>query len=160
MQRLRQLAFASLECDRKKRKTRREIFPARSPGHVWKPALRRSVPRAAAASAVGDAGRALHSAVLRSGDPAMENLLCEAEGVRRLAGARLEKVPDETTVPTSAVSWSGAGCAPSGGNCRQRRDLTPSGRPLHGEEKQVRADARYREIGKRAFGCEHGSLIS
>ena len=29
-------------------------------------------------------------------------------------------------------------------------DLTPSGRPLHGEEKQVRADAGYRGIGKRA----------
>ena len=30
MQRLRQLTFASLQCDRKKRKTRREIFPAPS----------------------------------------------------------------------------------------------------------------------------------
>ncbi len=29
MQRLRQLTFASLECDRKKRRTRREIFPER-----------------------------------------------------------------------------------------------------------------------------------
>ncbi len=40
--------------------------------------------------------------------------------------------------------------APSGGNGRQRRDLTPSERLLHGEEKQVRTDAGYRGIGKRA----------
>ena len=32
MQRLRQLAFASLECDRKKRRTRHEIFPERMDG--------------------------------------------------------------------------------------------------------------------------------
>ncbi len=29
-------------------------------------------------------------------------------------------------------------------------DLMSSGRPLHGEEKQVRADAGYRGVGKRA----------
>ncbi len=40
--------------------------------------------------------------------------------------------------------------APSGGNGRQRRDLTPSGRLLHGEEEQVRGDSGYRGIGKRA----------
>ena len=34
MQRLRQLTFASLECDRKKRKTRREIFPERMDGLI------------------------------------------------------------------------------------------------------------------------------
>ncbi len=39
-------------------------------------------------------------------DPAMEDLLCEAESVRRFAGAVLEKVPDETTIPTSAAGWS------------------------------------------------------
>ena len=31
----------------------------------------------------------------------MEDLLCEAESVRRLAGARLEKVPDEMTIAAS-----------------------------------------------------------
>ena len=40
--------------------------------------------------------------------------------------------------------------APSGGNGRQRRDLTPSDRLLHGEEEQVRGDSGYRGIGKRA----------
>ncbi len=60
---------------------------------------------ATAASAAGDAARALRSAVLqpeRSGDggPA-----CKAESVRRLAGAVLEKVQDETTIPTSATGW-------------------------------------------------------
>ncbi len=40
--------------------------------------------------------------------------------------------------------------APSGGNGRQRRDLTPSGRLLHGEEEQVWGDSGYRGIGKRA----------
>ena len=34
MQRLRQLTFASLECDRKKRKTRREIFLERMDGLI------------------------------------------------------------------------------------------------------------------------------
>ncbi len=34
MQRLRQLTFASLQCDRKKRKTRREIFPERMDGLI------------------------------------------------------------------------------------------------------------------------------
>ncbi len=40
--------------------------------------------------------------------------------------------------------------APPGGNGRQRRDLTPSGKLLHGEEEQVRGDSGYRGIGKRA----------
>ena len=34
MQRLRQLIFASLECDRMKRRTRREIFPERMDGPI------------------------------------------------------------------------------------------------------------------------------
>ncbi len=34
MQRLRQLTFASLQCDRKKRKTSREIFPERMDGPI------------------------------------------------------------------------------------------------------------------------------
>ena len=33
---------------------------------------------------------------------------CEAESVRRFAGAVLEKVPDGTTIPTSATGWSAA----------------------------------------------------
>ncbi len=47
----------------------------------------------------------------------------------------------------------GAG-APSGGNGRQCRDLTPSSRLPHGEEEQVRTDVGYRGIGKRVFGCD------
>ena len=41
-------------------------------------------------------------------DPAMENLPCEAESVRHLARVSPEKVPDETTTPTSAAGWSAA----------------------------------------------------
>ncbi len=108
---------------------------------------------ATAAFAAGDAARALRSAVLQSGDvgPA-----CEAESVQRLAGGSPEKVPDEEGEPAAFRDEAahrhrppGSG-APSAGNGRLRRDLTPSGRLLHGEEEQVRTDAGYRGIGKRA----------
>ena len=39
-------------------------------------------------------------------DPGMEDLLYEAESVRRFSGIRLEKVPDERRSSTSAIAWS------------------------------------------------------
>ncbi len=113
MQRLRQLTFASLECDRKKR---REIFPERMDGPIPWERLEASI--APACPKGGGKGRQPHplsvmlrctasscSAIRRSGDggPA-----CEAESIRRFAGVSLEKVPDETTIPTSAAGWSAA----------------------------------------------------
>ena len=115
MQRLRQLTFASLQCDRKKRKTRREIFlermdrpdPLGALGGPHCASVSEGRPQGAtAASAVGDAARALRSAVLQPERPDDGGPACEAESVRRFAGAVLEKVPDETTVPTSATGWS------------------------------------------------------
>ena len=46
--------------------------------------------------------------------------------------------------------------APPGVDGRQRCDLTPSDRLLHGEEKQVWADAGYHGIGKRAERAHRG----
>ena len=169
---------------------------------------------ATAVSAVGDAARALRSTVLQPERPGDGGFACEAESVRRFAGATPEKAPDETTTPTCAASWrtcrsgdrglSGrAGgllkkgsivdatiiSAPSStknnardpemhrtrkgsqwhfgmklhigtdtrglvhhleGTAANVHDLTPSGQLLHGEEEQVRTDAGYRGIGKRA----------
>ncbi len=39
-------------------------------------------------------------------DPAMEDMLYEVKSVRRFAGVSPEKVPDETTIPTSTAGWS------------------------------------------------------
>ena len=39
-------------------------------------------------------------------NPVMEDLLHEAESVRHLSGVSPEKMPDETTVPTSTAGWS------------------------------------------------------
>ncbi len=92
MQRLRQLTFASLECDRKKRKTRREIFPERMDGLIpWERLEARIVP---ACPKGGRKGRQPHplSAMLRVhcvqlfcnlSDPMMEDRLAR----RRASGA-------------------------------------------------------------------------
>ena len=53
---------------------------------------------------VGEANQGLlQDLSQRSGDggPA-----CEVESIRRLAGVSPEKMPDETTIPTSAAGWS------------------------------------------------------
>ena len=92
MQRLRQLTFASLECDRKKRKTRREIFPERMDGLIpWERLEARIAP---ACPKGGRKGRQPHplSAMLRVhcvqlfcnlSDPMMEDRLAR----RRASGA-------------------------------------------------------------------------
>ncbi len=107
MQRLRQLTFASLQCDRKKRRTRREIFPERMDGLIpWERLEARIAP---VYPKGGGKGRQPHplSVMLRVhcvqlfynlSDPLMEDQLYEAESIRRFAGVSLEKVPDETTI--------------------------------------------------------------
>ena len=92
MQRLRQLTFASLECDRKKRKTRREIFPERMDSLIpWERLEARIAP---ACPKGGRKGRQPHplSAMLRVhcvqlfcnlSDPMMEDRLAR----RRASGA-------------------------------------------------------------------------
>ncbi len=115
MQRLQQLTFASLQCDRKKRKTRREIFLERMDSLIpWERLEARIAP---VYPKGGRRGRQPYplSVMLRVhcvqlfynlSDPLMEDQLYEAESIRRFAGVSLEKVPDETTIPSSAIGWS------------------------------------------------------
>ncbi len=100
MQCLRQLTFASLECDRKTRKTRREIFLERMDGLIpWERLEARIAP---ACPKGGRKGRQPHplSVMLRVhcvqlfcnlSDPMMEDQLYEAESIRRFAGAEKAK---------------------------------------------------------------------
>ncbi len=108
MQRLRQLTFASLECDRKKRRMRHEIFPERMDARI-----------APTHPKGGRKGRQPHPlpAMLRVhcvkpfcnlSNPAMEDMLAMPRASGCLDGASPEKVPDEATIPTSAAGWSAA----------------------------------------------------
>ena len=107
MQRLQQLTFASLEYDRKKRKTRREIFLERMDGLIpWERLEARIAPVYPKGGRKGRQPYPL-SVMLRVhcvqlfcnlSDPLMEDQLYEAESIRRFAGVSLEKVPDETTI--------------------------------------------------------------
>ena len=113
MQRLRQLTFASLECDRK---TRREIFLERMDGPIpWVRLLDARI--APVCPNGGGKGRQPHplSAMLRVHcaqpfcNPATRRWrTCSARprAFGALVGVMLEKVPDETTISTSAAGWS------------------------------------------------------
>ena len=102
-----QPTFADLDYAGKKRKTRREIFLERMDGLIpWrrlKERIRPFYPQA------GRGRRPYPLAVMlrvhcvqlfyNLSDPAMEDLLYEAESVRRFVGLRLsEALPDETTI--------------------------------------------------------------
>ncbi len=102
-----QPTFADLEYQGKKRKTRRELFLERMDGLIpWQRLEERIRP------CYPQAGRGRRpyalSVMLRIhcvqlfynlSDPGMEDLLYEAESVRRFAGLRLsEALPDETTI--------------------------------------------------------------
>jgi len=101
-----QLTFAEAEYVHKKRKTRREVFLEKLEQLLpWK-ALESTI---AAHYASGRAGRPPYplSSMLRVhvmqviynlSDPAMEDALYEIESMRRFAGIRLSRVPDETTI--------------------------------------------------------------
>ena len=159
MQRLRQLTFASLECDRK---TRCEILLERMEASI-----------APECPKGGRKGRQPHplSVMLRVhcvqpfcnlSDQAMEDRLARrrASGalpgrcLRRSRTRRRSRLPPPAGAPRTG--------APAVRDIRdhlaERRVLlkegsiisAPSGRLLHGEEEQVRGDSGYRGIGKRA----------
>ena len=102
-----QPTFASVEFEQKKRKTRRELFLERINSLVpWEELEARIEPHYPKA---GRGRRPYPLAVmLRShcgqlcynlSDPAMEDLLYEAESVRRFCGLTLtEAIPDESTI--------------------------------------------------------------
>ena len=102
-----QAAFAELEHDSKKRRTRRELFLERMDGLVpWKrleamvephypKAGRGRQPYPLAAMLRVHCVQAWHNL----SDPGMEDLLYEVESVRRFAGLRLTgPLPDESTI--------------------------------------------------------------
>ena len=102
-----QPTFASVEFEQKKRKTRRELFLERIDGLVpWDELEARIEPHYPKA---GRGRRPYPLAVMlrihcvqlcyNLSDPAMEDLLYEAESVRRFCGLTLiEAIPDETTI--------------------------------------------------------------
>ena len=102
-----QPTFADLEYQGKKRKTRREIFLERMDGLIpWQKLEERIRPFY---SKAGKGRRPYPLAVMlrihcvqlfyNLSDPGMEDLLYEAESVRRFAGLSLaEALPDETTI--------------------------------------------------------------
>ena len=100
------LTFAEAECAVKKRKTRRELFLEKLEALLpWK----QLEARIAKHYARGEMGRPSYPlpAMLRVhimqlvynlSDPAMEDTPYEIESMRRFAGIRLDRVPDETTI--------------------------------------------------------------
>jgi transposase, IS5 family len=103
-----QRSFSELEFDHKKRKTRRERFLEKLEEVVpWKK-LEATVSRHyAKASTKGGRPPYPLSTMLRIhvmqliynlSDPAMEDTLYEIESMRRFAGLRLDRIPDETTI--------------------------------------------------------------
>ena len=113
-----QPTFADLEYQHKKRQTRREVFLKRIDSLIpWERLEERIRPHYFKA----ERGRRPYplSAMLRVhivqlcynvSDPGMEDLLYEAESVRRFAGLRLsEPIPDESTIlGTFATCWKSA----------------------------------------------------
>lgn len=102
-----QPTFSDLEYQGKKRKTRRELFLERMDGLIpWQSLERRISPHYPKA---GNGRRPYPLSVMlrvhcvqlfyNLSDPGMEDLLYEAESVRRFAGLKLsEALPDETTI--------------------------------------------------------------
>lgn len=103
-----QLTFAEAEYSQKKRKTRRELFLERMEALIPWSALEKKLSRHYAKPGK-QGGRPAYplATMLRIhclqlfynlSDPAMEEALYEIESMRRFAGVRLERVPDETTI--------------------------------------------------------------
>ena len=102
-----QSTFADLEYQGKRRRTRRELFLERMEGLIpWQSLEERIRPHYPKA---GNGRRPYPLSVMlwvhcvqlfyNLSDPGMEDLLCEAESVRRFAGLSLsEALPDETTI--------------------------------------------------------------
>lgn len=104
-----QITFAEAEYEHKKRKTRRELFLDRMDGLIPWQRLEKKIARYYAKAAGSQGGRPPYplSVMLRVhclqlfynlSDPAMEEALYEIESMRRFAGVKLDRVPDETTV--------------------------------------------------------------
>ena len=102
-----QLTFAELEYDRKKRRTRRELFLERMeqliPWERLEGRIEPFYPKAGCGRKPYPLGVMLrvHCVQLfyNLSDPGMEDLLYEAESVRRFVGLRLtDALPDETTI--------------------------------------------------------------
>lgn len=103
-----QLTFAEAEYSQKKRKTRRELFLERMEAMIPWSALEKKLSRHYAKPGK-QGGRPAYplATMLRIhclqlfynlSDPAMEEALYEIESMRRFAGVRLDRVPDETTI--------------------------------------------------------------
>ena len=102
-----QPTFSDLEYQNKKRKTRREVFleqlDSLIPWQRLEERIRPHYPRAGRGRRPYDLSVMLRIHIVQVchnlSDPAMEDLLYEAESVRRFAGLRLsEPIPDESTV--------------------------------------------------------------
>ena len=104
-----QPTFADVEYECKKRRTRREVFPARMDCLIpWQRFLR-TVSRLRITAKAGRGRQPKDLSVMRRvhcvqlfynlSDPGMEDLLYEAESVRRFVRLRLsEALPDESTI--------------------------------------------------------------
>jgi transposase, IS5 family len=103
-----QRSFSELEFDTKKRKTRREQFLEKL--EILIPWRKLEAPIARYYAKAGSQGGRppyplstmlrvhLMQLVYNLSDPAMEDALYEIESMRRFAGLRLERIPDETTI--------------------------------------------------------------
>lgn len=103
-----QLTFAEAEYANKKHKTRREIFLERMEKLLPWPRLEKKIARYYAKSGA-QGGRPpyplptmlrVHCLQLfyNLSDPALEDALYEVESMRRFAGLKLDRIPDETTI--------------------------------------------------------------
>ena len=104
---LNQPTFAELEYKNKKRKTRREVFleqlDSLIPWQRLEQRIRPHYPKAGRGRRPYDLAVMLRVHIVQLchnlSDPAMEDLLYEAESVRRFVGLRLsEEIPDESTI--------------------------------------------------------------
>jgi IS5 family transposase len=103
-----QLTFAEAEFEHKKRKTRRELFLERMEGLIpWKRIEKKIIRYYAKAGPQGGRPAYPLPVMLRVhcmqlfynlSDPGMEDALYEVESMRRFAGLKLDRIPDETTI--------------------------------------------------------------
>ncbi len=103
-----QLTFAEAEYENKKHKTRRELFLERMEGLIpWKRLEKKIIRYYAKAGPQGGRPAYPLPTMLRVhclqlfynlSDPGLEDALYEVESMRRFAGLKLDRIPDETTI--------------------------------------------------------------
>jgi len=103
-----QLTFAEAEYEHKKRKTRRELFLERMEALIpWQRLEKKIVRYYAKAGPQGGRPAYPLATMLRVhclqlfynlSDPGLEDTLYEVESMRRFAGLKLDRIPDETTI--------------------------------------------------------------